>query len=330
MLVNLLGKPLKICGCSPRTGWYLDGYCKTDPSDLGNHSICSVVTDTFLKYTKSQGNNLIDPNLLMEFPGLKAGDHWCLCAERWEQARIDGVARAYQAKLYGKTELLNPLETQLLDTTAGKRRSAVIDLGDARDPNRIKSLVDAPISMSLRANSCFQIIDDRNQLQQKHVISQLEVLLTDNPKHLKIRPEWQCKPTPEEIERCLSHRDEAIQYGAALSLMNLNSEDCLKIINSMEERLWSDYVTHYYLTCIVGLRQFSEKSYLVKSALAETTPQYTKSRVAAAWACLKLDLYDQLDLLYQLSSSAYWKPLRWSCQQVFARMIDKQQSQIEL
>ena len=247
-----------------------------------------------------------------------------------EQALIAGAARAYQAKLYGKTELLNPLETQLLDLTAGKRRSAVIDLGDASDPNRIKSLVDAPISMSLRANSCFQIIDDQNQLQQKHVISQLEVLLTDNPKHLKIRPEWQCKPNPEEIERCLSHRDEAIQYGAALSLMNLNSEDCLKIINSMEERLWSDYVTHYYLTCIIGLRQFSEKSYLLRSALAETTPQYTKSRVAAAWACLKLDLYDQLDLLYQLSSSAYWKPLRWSCQQVFARMIDKQQSQIEL
>ena len=50
------------------------------------------MTDTFLKYTKSQGNNLIDPNPLMGFPGLKAGDHWCLCAERWEQARIDGVA----------------------------------------------------------------------------------------------------------------------------------------------------------------------------------------------------------------------------------------------
>jgi hypothetical protein len=115
-----------------------------------------------------------------------------------KQALIAGAARAYQAKLYGKNELLNPLETQLLDLTAGKRRSAVIDLGDASDPNRIKSLVDAPISMSLRANSCFQIIDDQNQLQQKHVISQLEVLLTDNPKHLKIRPEWQCKPNPEE------------------------------------------------------------------------------------------------------------------------------------
>jgi hypothetical protein len=242
-----------------------------------------------------------------------------------EQALIAGAARAYQAKLYGKTDLLNPLETQLLDLTAGKRRSAVIDLGDARDPSRIQSLVDAPISMSLRANSCFQIIDDQSPLQQKNFISQLEVLLTDNPKHLKIRSEWQCDPNPEEIERCLSHRDEAIQYGAALSLMNLNSEDCLRIINSMEERLWSDYVTHYYLTCIVGLRQFSEKSYLVRSALAETTPQYTKSRVAAAWACLKLDLYDQLDLLHQLSSSAYWKPLRWSCQQVFARLIDKQQ-----
>jgi HEAT repeat protein len=246
-----------------------------------------------------------------------------------EQALISGAARAYQSKLYGKTELLNPLETQLLDLTAGKRRSAVIDLGDARDPNRIKSLVEAPISMSLRANSCFQIIDDQNLLYQPNFVKQLEVLLTDNPKHLKIRSEWQCKTDPEEIERCLSHRDEAIQYGAALSLMNLNSEDCLEIINSMEERLWSDYVTHYYLTCIVGLRQFSEKSYLVRSALAETTPQYTKSRVAAAWACLKLNLYDQLDLLYQLSSSAYWKPLQWSCQQVFSRMIDQQQSQKE-
>ena len=77
-----------------------------------------------------------------------------------EQALIAGAARAYQAKLYGKNELLNSLETQLLDLTAGKRRSAVIDLGDARDPNRIKNLVDPPISMSLRANSCFQIIDD--------------------------------------------------------------------------------------------------------------------------------------------------------------------------
>ena len=92
MLVNLLGKPLKICGCSPITGWYLDGYCKTDRSDWGNHSVCSVVTETFLRYTKSQGNNLIDPNPFLEFPGLKAGDHWCLCAQRWEEARIDGVA----------------------------------------------------------------------------------------------------------------------------------------------------------------------------------------------------------------------------------------------
>ena len=165
--------------------------------------------------------------------------------------------------------------------------------------------------------------------RQQNFSSQLELLLTDNLKHLTIRPEWQCNHDPNNIERCLSHRDEAIQYGAALSLMNLDAEDCLRIINSMEERLWSDYVTHYYLTCIIGLRGFSEKSYLVRSALSETTPQYTKSRVAAAWACLKLELYDQLDLLYQLSNSAYWKPLRWSCQQVFARMIDQQQSQKE-
>ena len=242
-----------------------------------------------------------------------------------EHALIAGAARAYQAKLYGKSHLLDQLETQLSNLTAGKRRSAVIDLGDARDPSRIATLVQAPISMSLRANSCFQIINHQHPQQRKQLNEQLELLLIDNPQRLNIRTEWQCSLDPEEIERCLSHRDEAIQYGAALSLMTLDSELCLKIINSMEDRLWSDYVTHYYLTCIVGLREFSEKSYLVRSALAETTPQYTKSRVAAAWACLKLELYDQLELIYELSNTAHWEPLRWSCQQVFARMIDRQQ-----
>ena len=114
----------------------------------------------------------------------------------------------------------------------------------------------------------------------------------------------------------LSHRDEAKQYGAAASLMLIEKNECLDIISSMEERLWSDYVTHYYLTMIVGLRAFHEKSYLVRSALAETTPQYAKSRVAAAWACLSLGLNDQLDILHELSENSQWIPLRWSCQQV--------------
>ena len=92
MLVNVLGEPLVQCGCKPLTGWYLDGLCRTDDSDLGQHSICSVMTENFLSYTLAQGNNLIEPNPIFGFPGLKPGDHWCVCLSRWEQAWIDGMA----------------------------------------------------------------------------------------------------------------------------------------------------------------------------------------------------------------------------------------------
>ncbi len=91
-------------------------------------------------------------------------------------------------------------------------------------------------------------------------------------------------------------------------------------ISSKEERLRSDYVTHYYLIFIVGLRQFSEKSYLVRSTLAETTPQYTKSRVAAAWGCLRLGLTDQTELLKEISNESQWTPLKWSCERVLKQL----------
>lgn len=91
-LVNVLGEPLNQCGCQPMAGWYQDGFCRTDESDLGQHSICSVMTKGFLSYTLAQGNNLIDPNPMFDFDGLKPGDHWCLCVFRWEQARNDCMA----------------------------------------------------------------------------------------------------------------------------------------------------------------------------------------------------------------------------------------------
>ena len=91
-LVNVLGEPLHQCGCQPMAGWYQDGCCRTDDSDLGQHSICSVMTKEFLSYTLAQGNNLVDPNPMFDFYGLKPGDHWCLCLSRWEQARNDGLA----------------------------------------------------------------------------------------------------------------------------------------------------------------------------------------------------------------------------------------------
>ena len=218
-----------------------------------------------------------------------------------ESALISGAARAYLTRIYDEYELMKPLVSQLTDLVAGKRRSAVIDLGDSGDEALLPFLVKAPVSMSLRAKSFFQIIDAHNSMPSGTHQTLLKQLLQDNPLLLDIKNEWACETEASEIERNLSHRDEARQYAAAASLMTIDRNIFLEIINSMEERLWSDYVTHYYLTCIVGLRQLREKSYLVRAALSETTPQYAKSRIAAACACVDLDLDDKLFFLYELS-----------------------------
>ena len=77
---NVLGEPLVVCGCDPMTGWHRDGFCETDANDHGQHSICCVMTDAFLRYSKAQGNDLSTPMPAFQFPGLRAGDHWCICA----------------------------------------------------------------------------------------------------------------------------------------------------------------------------------------------------------------------------------------------------------
>ena len=89
---NVFGKELEICGCKPITGWYRDGFCRYDLNDRGNHSICCVMNDNFLNYSKSQGNDLITPLPEYSFAGLKNGNHWCICLERWKQAKEDGLA----------------------------------------------------------------------------------------------------------------------------------------------------------------------------------------------------------------------------------------------
>ncbi len=90
--LNVLGQPLELCSCSPNTGWYRDGFCKTDQTDFGQHTVCCVMTQSFLTYSKAQGNDLITPAPEYGFQGLKPGDHWCLCAPRWKQAYEDGMA----------------------------------------------------------------------------------------------------------------------------------------------------------------------------------------------------------------------------------------------
>ncbi|MFT5169480.1 MAG: hypothetical protein ACI9F2_000457 [Lysobacterales bacterium] len=89
---NVLGGPLKACCKFPITGYMRDGYCRMVPSDLGQHTICVEMTDEFLEFSKSAGNDLSTPIEEYEFPGLIAGDRWCLCAQRWVQAYEAGVA----------------------------------------------------------------------------------------------------------------------------------------------------------------------------------------------------------------------------------------------
>ncbi|KAG5177155.1 hypothetical protein JKP88DRAFT_170422 [Tribonema minus] len=92
--LNVLGSPLKVCSTSPMTGFYRNGFCQCDGADRGVHSVCAILTDDFLEYTKAQGNDLSTPRPEFGFPGLKAGDGWCLCASRWKQAADAGHAPA--------------------------------------------------------------------------------------------------------------------------------------------------------------------------------------------------------------------------------------------
>ena len=89
---NVLGTELQLCCTSPMTGFYRDGYCRTGISDLGLHIVCAVMTDDFLAFSKKVGNDLSTPNEEFGFPGLKAGDQWCLCVSRWQEALAAGCA----------------------------------------------------------------------------------------------------------------------------------------------------------------------------------------------------------------------------------------------
>jgi uncharacterized protein (DUF2237 family) len=89
---NVLGQPLAGCCTDPMTGWYRDGYCRTGPGDVGVHTVCAEVTAEFLAFSKRVGNDLSTPMPQYQFPGLKPGDRWCVCAARWKEAYDAGVA----------------------------------------------------------------------------------------------------------------------------------------------------------------------------------------------------------------------------------------------
>jgi uncharacterized protein (DUF2237 family) len=89
---NVLGEDLQVCSLDPITGFQRQGKCETDEDDLGTHVVCAEVTDAFLSFTRSRGNDLTTPAPNLGFPGLKPGDRWCLCVSRWKEAYEAGVA----------------------------------------------------------------------------------------------------------------------------------------------------------------------------------------------------------------------------------------------
>ena len=92
MAANVLGTELEECGLDPVTGFYRDGCCNTGAGDVGVHTVCAVVTEEFLEFSKRAGNDLSTPNPGIGYSGLQDGDPWCLCAPRWQEAFEAGFA----------------------------------------------------------------------------------------------------------------------------------------------------------------------------------------------------------------------------------------------
>jgi uncharacterized protein len=92
MAKNVLGTELETCSTRPMTGWFRNGCCDTGPGDMGVHTVCALMTTPFLAFSKAKGNDLITPVPDFQFPGLNAGDRWCLCAARWKEAYDAGMA----------------------------------------------------------------------------------------------------------------------------------------------------------------------------------------------------------------------------------------------
>ncbi|MEM1404907.1 MAG: DUF2237 domain-containing protein [Pseudomonadota bacterium] len=118
--LNVLGEPLEPCGMDPITGFFRDGCCNTSAQDRGSHTVCVDLTQEFLEFSRSRGNDLMTPMPHFNFPGLKPGDSWCLCATRWLEAHEGEAApRVYLRRTHQRA-----LETVPMDVL----RSYALDL----------------------------------------------------------------------------------------------------------------------------------------------------------------------------------------------------------
>ena len=114
MAANVFGTSLNSCSDDPVTGYFRDGFCNTGDGDSGTHVVCAEVTEEFLQFTATRRNDLSTPRPAWLFPGLKAGDRWCLCVLRWKEARDAGYAPSVvlNATHIGALEYVNLDELQ--------------------------------------------------------------------------------------------------------------------------------------------------------------------------------------------------------------------------
>ena len=250
----------------------------------------------------------------------RAADRIAPCLDD-ENCLVSGAARAYRVRVHGDNALLGSLVHQLESDVAGHRRAAVIDLGDAGDPAVIGALAQSPVSMPLRAKSAMQLLMRDGQLspdaEEQTLLSQL---LQDDPHAIRLKSQWITETTAAAVEQFLMHRDEARQYGAMRVLFDMEKGDSIAILHDLFERRGSDYGVHYFVTALIGLKQLHPLEELLIQSLEETRPQYSKSRVAAAWGCLRMNLQNKLPLLKELETSSRWLPLKWSCHQIVKKM----------
>ena len=109
--INVLGEELQICGENPKTGFFRDGKCNTCDQDTGSHAVCIQATQEFLEYSRFAGNDLSTPNIDFGFEGLKPGDNWCLCAQRWLEAHNNNRApKVYLTKTHMRALEIIPIE----------------------------------------------------------------------------------------------------------------------------------------------------------------------------------------------------------------------------
>jgi len=112
--LNVLGSRLEICSLNPLTGWFRDGFCRTDHNDHGVHVVCATMTENFLTFTKARGNDLSTKR--GGFPGLSPGDRWCLCATRWREAMLASAAPLVVMKAtHEKTLQINSMQELLVN-----------------------------------------------------------------------------------------------------------------------------------------------------------------------------------------------------------------------